>query len=852
METVLGAAQALGDAGFGGITGQIERIEDNSIHGWAFDPSRCDDVVHVGVRAAGRVIGSSQADIRRSDLKMAGMGQGAHGFRIPIELPFPSGQRISLELFDVATGLPIAAIPFTLHCRDPRAVSVQELDGSGAHGQTPVRRSAGQRRLDAMISPVLKPMRRMRRHYLSRIEPELPMGTQAKLSRLATGDVTAPDALANWPTMTLPEFRTDSDKPSVSVIIPAFNQFHLTYQCLTSLIISADQANVEFIVVDDASTDATAAIESRVANLRVIRNAENLGFLHSCNKAASEARGSYILFLNNDTEVEAGWIDHMLAVFSRFPKTGAVGAKLVYPDGTLQDAGGIVWESGTPWNSGHGRERDDPEFNYVREVDYLTGAALMVSRSAWVAVGGFSEDYAPAYYEDTDLAFKLREAGYQTRYCPRATVVHYEGRSNGRDTGSGIKQYQLRNADVFKERWRHRFAGMGKEGVELHRHKDRNRALRILMVDNGFPRLGQDAGSYAAIQEMRLLLALGCKVTFLPHNLLHLGVHVDYLQDMGVECVHAPFHRSIERFMERRAAEFDAVYVTRYVVAEKIIPLVRQYSQARIIFNNADLHFLREMRTVQAAGQQDLSAVELTRSRELAVMQAADVVLSYSDVEIEIIASHLLDRDKLFRCPWVLHAADEGKSREQRQDICFLGGFAHPPNRDAMNWFIEHVMPALREKRPQLNLRIWGSHLPEDIDWQQQQGVVVEGYADTLDEVFSGSVAFVAPLLAGAGIKGKVLDSLAHGVPTILSPVAAEATGLIDGSSTLIAHSPRQWVEHIENLLDDAVLWDRIRANASLLRERRYSQAAARQAMQQVFDFLNLDTNIRNQQVAER
>ena len=98
----------------------------------------------------------------------------------------------------------------------------------------------------------------------------------------------------------------------------------------------------------------------------------------------------------------------------------------------------VLSESGTPWNVGHGKDRDDPEYNYVREADYLTGAALMVSREAWQVAGGFSEQYAPAYYEDTDLAFKLRAAGYRTLYCPQSTVIHYEGRSNGTDTGSGL------------------------------------------------------------------------------------------------------------------------------------------------------------------------------------------------------------------------------------------------------------------------------------------------------------------------------------------------------------------------------------------------------------------------------
>lgn len=829
------------------VLGHIEYVSGNSVFGWAFNEESPQSAVNVGVRVGQTLIGTGTAGLVRPNLQRAGFGEDGHGFCIPLDIPFTSGQRLELELVDMESGQPIAATPFTLYCRDPQAVASEELDSRGVHGLPPRRRSRRRRRFDAVVSPILKPIRRIHKHYQSRTEPCVPAGSRAKLARMDRMSVSSLDSLKSWPLLTLPE---NLQRPRVSIIIPVHNQFHLTYQCLTSLVLSEDRAAWEVIVVDDASTDATCAIESRVENLRVVRNETNLGFLHSCNKAALQASGDFIVFLNNDTEVEPGWIDNMLEVFAGFSDVGAVGAKLIYPDGSLQDAGGIVWDSGTPWNVGHGKERDDPEYNYVREADYLTGAALMVLRKAWDAVDGFSEQYAPAYYEDTDLAFKLRAAGYRTFYCPQATVVHYEGRSHGTDTSSGVKRHQLVNAEHFKSTWKQQFSGQGSEGVDLRRHKDRNRGLRVLMVDNAFPRLGQDAGSYAAIQELKLLLALGCKVTFLPNNLLHLGVHVDYLQRLGVECVHAPFHRSVPRFMERRAADFDVVYITRYVVAEKIIPLVRQYSSARVIFNNADLHFLRELRSAWVAGEKDLSSADKTRRRELDVMREADVVLSYSDIELEIIASHLLGREKLFQCPWVLTPEASKKTYEQRKDLAFLGGFAHPPNRDAIEWFLAHVMPLLHARRPALKLHIWGSHIPENIGWERQAGVVLEGYANTLDDVFESALAFVAPLQAGAGIKGKVLDSLAYGVPTILSPVAAEATGLIDGSSTLIAHSPEQWVEHIESLLDDCALWERLRDNSTTLRDQRYSSGAGIVAMQKVFDYLELDTTIVQQQVA--
>ncbi len=613
------------------------------------------------------------------------------------------------------------------------------------------------------------------------------------------------------------------DVPDVSIIIPVHNKFELTYHCLASLILSHNEASFEVIVVDDCSNDKTADIANIVGNVRVIVNETNLGFLRNCNKAAAVAKGQHIVLLNNDTEVGNRWLDEMLDVFKRFEKVGAVGAKLTYPDGKLQEAGGVVWDNGQPWNLGRDGNPFDPQWNYVRQCDYLSGAALMLPTAVWKEVGGLSEEFAPAYYEDTDLAFKVRDAGYRTVYTPHAEVIHFEGMSHGRDTSSGFKKYQAINAPKFASKWGDAFTHNGHVGTDLWRHKDRGIRYRALVIDYATPEPDKNAGAYAAVQEMRLLQAHGFKLTFIPENLAHFGHYTTQLQKMGVECLHAPFFTSINEVLQQRGHEFDLVFITRYDVAERHIDSIRQHTRAKILFNNADLHFLRELRMALDNGEKDLSGPLATRDRELALMRKVDAILSYNETEHAVIASHNLREDNIFKCPWVITPHGHKTPFEKRHGIAFLGGYRHRPNIEAVEFFVSNIMPLLRASGKKISFHIFGSHPPDSFKKLQSEDVILEGYVENLDEIFESCRIFIAPLRSGAGIKGKVLDAMSYGIPSVLSPVAAEATGLSHGQSALVAEAPEDWVRYIQEIYDNKALWTQISESSLAVATIQYS-----------------------------
>ncbi len=626
------------------------------------------------------------------------------------------------------------------------------------------------------------------------------------------------------------------DNPDVSIIIPAMNKFEISYHAIASLILAQNKASFEVILVDDASSDETTAAENIIENLTVVRNEVNLGFVKSNNKAAGMARGKYLCLLNNDTEVTAGWIDQALELFEIYNDVGAVGCKLVYPDGKLQEAGGIVWASGAPWNYGKNKNASHPSFNYVREPDYLSAAALFVCRSVWDTVGGFSEEYAPAYYEDTDLAFKIRKAGYSTFYCPSSVVVHYEGKSNGTSTKSGIKQYQDINSKKFRAKWFSEYKNHGVDGKNPHLEVDRKHHFKVLVLDSDTPRKNNDAGSYAAFQEMKLMMELGCKLTFMPGNMAHMGVHTEHLQKLGVECLYYPFYQSVEQLLKFRGDEFDAIYITRYKVAAESLDAIRSLTKAKVIFNNADLHFLRELRETLQNKSVDFSGPLATKENELAVIDEVDVAICYTEEERAVITSHVMKEDNIMRCPWVVKTASHVTPFAERKGIAFLGGYRHTPNIEAVEFFCEKVMPVLCERMPDIVFKVYGSHSPDSFTDYECANVEIHGFVEDVADVYDNARVFVSPLLSGAGLKGKIIDCMAKGLPAIVSPITAEGTGLVHSQSTYIADEVNEWCDYIEQLYSDEILWNKMSENTLSISRSLYSPVEGVKRMKKILE----------------
>lgn len=598
------------------------------------------------------------------------------------------------------------------------------------------------------------------------------------------------------------------DKPQVSIVIPVYNQFDYTWHCLESIMKNSEDCTYEVIIANDCSTDLTTRLEEIVSGVRMITNKENLRFLLNCNHAAEYAKGEYILFLNNDTQVQPGWLRPLISLMEKDSAIGMVGSKLLYPDGYLQEAGGILWRDGSAWNYGNRQNPENSEFNYVHEADYISGAAIMIRTSLWKEIGGFDQRFVPAYCEDSDLAFEVRRHGYKVMYQPQSVVVHFEGISNGTDLASGQKKYQVDNQQKFLEKWKNELEKDHFENgtnVFLARERSCNRK-HVLVIDHYVPQYDKDAGSKTTFMYLKMLVKKGYQVTFLGDNFYPHQPYTSVLQQMGILVLYGPkYAENCKEWLIENLPYFDVVYLNRPHITIKYIDLIKEHARGRIIYYGHDLHFLRIHREYELSGDKKLlEESEKWKEQELYIMYKAD--MNYYPSEVECTEIHKIDPDipvKAITAYVYDRFQNIAYMPEKRDGLLFVGGFGHTPNLDAVQWFLDKIYPEVYQTT-HAPFYIVGSNAPKEITELTTEGVVVKGFVseEELQQLYSYCRMAVVPLRYGAGVKGKVVEALYYGIPIVTTSVGAEG---IEGVDDIVAvqDEEKALIETITKLYDN-------------------------------------------------
>jgi len=626
-----------------------------------------------------------------------------------------------------------------------------------------------------------------------------------------------------------------SNEPQVSFILVTRNKAHLTVLSLESILQFAD-VPYELIVVDNGSTDSTLAMLERFKGAKVIRNQTNLGFGPACMQAADIATGEYLCFFNNDALLTAGAITAVLKNFEH-EGVGAVGAKILLANGKLQEAGSIIWSDGSALGYGRGDDPELPEYNFRRPVDYCSAVFLVTPRRTFHQFGGFSAQFAPAYYEDTDYCMTLWQNGLSVVYEPLAQIPHYESASSGGNDLAApmMAAHQLKFKDKWEPKLRRHYAPSS-ANVVAARIAVNSQALRIVYIDDRIPKRTLGAGFPRSNDVVTTLAQAGHHVVCSTSTFPVIG---DGYEDLPREVEILDGFRFRQKLVDEYLPCADVVWVSRphnlkLLLTEYPAALAnRKFAlvyDAEAIFSPRS-HDQAKLLGPTAVPFNPLEPFSLEEELSLAKLADAVVVVSEADrrvmQEAGVQSVHVVGHS--------ISAIPTTSPFQKRDAFLFVGSVhgSENPNADSIREFCNtHWARIHRATGATFIVAGYGTELlrGEIAD----PTVEILGRQDDLRPLYDRARVFVVPTRYAAGMPFKAHEAAGFGVPMVVSPVIGRQMQWDAGADYFAASDSDQLAEYCIRLYSDQQLWERFRANSLARVEAELSPAAFTGAVRSV------------------
>jgi glycosyltransferase involved in cell wall biosynthesis len=450
------------------------------------------------------------------------------------------------------------------------------------------------------------------------------------------------------------------------------------------------------------------------------------------------------------------------------------------------------------------------------------------------------------------LAFKARQAGYKVLYQPLSEVIHYEGVTGGTDLSTGAKRHQAINRSTFAKTWSAELMAKPAPGDLAFLHQPPTGRKNILVIDHHLPMSDKDAGSVRMFHILNILHQLGHRVTFIPDNLANIPPYAGELQKRGIEVIYYPYNKKVSDYLISHGPEFDAVVLSRCDFARKHIADTRLYApRSRIIFDTVDLHFLRTDREAQITNNSETrDKARQKQELEFDLIDQADETWVVSGVEQKLLREAKPDKS-IEVVSTIVEVPGSKTPFALRQDWLFIGGFQHTPNIDAVLFFVKDIYPLVSEHLRDAKFYIIGNKAPPEIVALANEKVIVTGLQRDVRPFFDSVRLSIAPLRFGAGVKGKINQSMAFGVPVVATSLAIEGMELQDREDTLVADEPENFARALVELYESEQLWNRISENGLKKTRALYSTDAARTKLEFLFSDAHLKCSELSPPIAE-
>jgi GT2 family glycosyltransferase len=574
-----------------------------------------------------------------------------------------------------------------------------------------------------------------------------------------------------------------NNKIEVTIIIAAYNNLDTTLNCLLSVLVFETKLKYEIILVDDCSL----MVDYRTFGFkfRVIRNDRNIGFIKSNNLASKNASGKFLFFLNNDTIIKKSTINELHKSYFFNEKVGAVGSRSISKSYLIQEAGAFTFKSGTCWNYGRGDDPNKSIYNFTREVDYCSAYSLFIKKKLFYKLGFFDTRYCPAYYEDVDLAFKIRQKKLKVLYEPKSFLYHYEGSTSGRDIKSGVKKYQVINQIKFKKKWSRE---LKKYHSSINQQLKMRENIHVLIIDDLIPDHQNDAGSFYVYNFLQILLYFKIKLTILGSKdgglTKNFFNNKDFLERQSIEVFVNNSADNMGQFINSRINSFDYIIISRPNNFNYFYKYIK--NKKKIIYSMIDYHQKRLLSELIFKNKDKNNDYFLAKHLEDQALKKSYKVLCFGKQDqINLIKNEKNIKKKIILFPLVNKIIKNNNNFKlsDKRNLLFIANFSHEPNLTSLNNFIENFFIKLCKINKKIKLNVIGSI--ENKKMINHKQIIYKGHVNDLSIIFNETLFSVVPIEYGAGISGKLLYSMANGAPCLVSKFVEKQMNLTSGVNCL-------------------------------------------------------------------